>query len=145
MRASEEGHLNVVRELLQDPKICVDAKYNAGQTACYMASVNGHWNIVWELLHHDEVDVNVQGSLGCTTLMWAILQGNLKVVCKLLKHDKVDTSVKNKAGSTALDLARNCDLVDIVECLEEHAKVCLRRREAEESSKRKEAKRKEDV
>ena len=79
-----------------------------------MAIHNGQWDFAWGLLNYDEVDVNGQGSLGYTALMWATLQGRLDSVCELLKNDKVDTSLKNKAGSTALDLARHCEMFDIV-------------------------------
>jgi hypothetical protein len=55
----------------------------------------------------------------------------------LLNHDDIDTNLKNKAGSTALDIARKCNEHEIAQCLEEHAKVGVRRREAKEESIRK--------
>ena len=71
--------------------------------------------------------MNVQGHLCNTALIWATLHGRLELVSMLLKHKKVDASLKNKAGSTALDVVRRCELIDIVTCLEEHAKKCLNR------------------
>ena len=57
----------------------------------------------------------------------------------LLKYDDVavDVTLQNNAWSTALDVAREGEMFEIAQCLEEYTKVCLRRREADERSRRK--------
>jgi ankyrin repeat protein len=88
-----------------------------------MASRGSQWDVV-EALICEDVDVNVRGPLGCTALFWATLSGRLDVVSMLLDLNAVDANVKNNAGSTALDIARNCQMVDIAKCLEKHACSC---------------------
>ena len=68
-------------------------------------------------------------------------QGRFDAVSMLLKYDDVavDVTLKNNAGSSALDVARKSEMYEIAQCLEEYTKVCLRRREAEERSRRKDA------
>ena len=90
----------------------------------YMASRGGQWDVV-EVLFCEGVVVNVRGPLGCTALFWATLSGRLDVVSMLLDHfNAVNVNVKNNAGSTALDIARNCQMLDIAKCLEKHAYSC---------------------
>ena len=46
--------------------------------------------------------------------------GRADIVSMMLKLDRVDTTLKNKSGSTALDIARKCDMVDVIRFLEDH-------------------------
>ncbi|KAI2497246.1 hypothetical protein MHU86_17253 [Fragilaria crotonensis] len=59
--ASQNGHLEVVRELLQHDNVDVNLQCtDDGATALIMASQNGHLEVVRALLQHSNVDVNLQ-------------------------------------------------------------------------------------
>ncbi|KAI2501322.1 hypothetical protein MHU86_13120 [Fragilaria crotonensis] len=106
-------------------KLNVNAKCGNGRTALYMASYRGDCDVVRELMKHDNLDVNV------ATLPSSgprLLGNHLDVVGELLQHDKLDINAKNLAGSTALDIARNCEMFDIMNCLEGHIK-CISNRQ----------------
>ena len=90
----------------------------------YMASDRGHCDVVRELMKHDTLDVNV------ATLPSSgprLLGNHLDVVGELLQHDKLDIDAKFTAGSTALEIARNCEMIDIASCLEGHIKCVSNR------------------
>ncbi|KAI2493976.1 hypothetical protein MHU86_20550 [Fragilaria crotonensis] len=139
--ACVKGHLSVVRQLLDLDMVNVDvnARNRDGRTALLWAIKYEYWDVVGELLQNRAVDVNVQGEIGYTFLMWACRQCRFDAVSKLLKYDNVavDVTLKNNEGSTALDVARKSEMYEIAQCLDEYTKVCLRRREAEERSRRK--------
>lgn len=119
MMASANGSLDLVRNLVEHVNIDLNAHDAKGRTALSLASHEDHWDVVEALIRKD-VDVNTQGPLGYTSLLWATVRGRKDAVSMLLKHKKVDANVKNKAGSTALDIARICELHDIVRLLKEH-------------------------
>ena len=99
--AAEEGHLEVVRALL-DAKV----ELNAGgvNSALIPASGNGHLEVVQALLAA-KADVNAKADDGPTALMVASQNGHLEVVQALLGA-KADVNVKaGPAGVTALMLA----------------------------------------
>ena len=59
IRASFNGRLNVVRELLKHDNVHVNAEDSVGDTPLIIAVREGHVEVVIELLKHDKVDVNV--------------------------------------------------------------------------------------
>jgi ankyrin repeat domain-containing protein 50 len=126
---------NPMRKRLTNNKLDVNVKDCKGFTALYRAIRSEQWDVVCELMKHEDVDLNVQGPLGFTPLMWASLKGRLDIVSMMLEDDTVDTDIKNIAGSTALDIALACQMFEVARCLEEHTKVCLRRRLAEQYSR----------
>jgi ankyrin repeat protein len=123
MMASIAGNLDVVRKLVNHSRIEVNAHDGQGFTAFYFASYHEQWDIV-EALASADADVNIRGPLGNTALFWAILSGSVDTVSMLLKCEMIDVSIRNKAGSTALDVARNCQMLDIAKCLDDH--ICSR-------------------
>src|SRR3990167_1633461 len=66
--AAEEGHENIVKELLAVPNIDVNTQSNYGTTALIIAALNGYENVVKELLAVPNIDVNTQGDYGTTAL-----------------------------------------------------------------------------
>jgi hypothetical protein len=118
--ASQEGHLKVVRALLQHNEVDVNLQKTNGATALYTASQNGHVDIVQALLQHGKVNVNLRFHTGSTALYVACQNGHVKVVRALLQHDKVDVNLQCTDGSTAFDVARTKKNHDIVRLLKEH-------------------------
>ena len=71
MLASFEGYLDVVKELLQHPKIDINLQDRNGDTALMHAATRGRLGVVRELLKRPGIDVNLQNRYGDTALMRA--------------------------------------------------------------------------
>ncbi|KAI2490607.1 serine/threonine kinase [Fragilaria crotonensis] len=122
--ASQNGHLEVVRELLQHDNVDVNLQCtDDGATALYMASQQGHLEVVRELLQHDNVDVNLQCTSGATALYTAIQNGHVEVVRKLLQIDNVDVNIQSTDGTTALYIASQDGHLEVVRELLQHDNV----------------------
>ncbi|KAI2500739.1 hypothetical protein MHU86_13718 [Fragilaria crotonensis] len=126
-----------VWQLLRHRKVDANAADDQGRTALYWASYFGCCEIVCGLLKDEMVDVNVTDASGNTPLISACLNGHLDTVCVLLKHDKLDVHAMNIAGSTALDIARDLNMLEITQCLEEHFNGSMCCGETSGNSKRK--------
>ncbi|KAI2497240.1 serine/threonine kinase [Fragilaria crotonensis] len=122
--ASQNGHLEVVRELLQIDDVDVNLRStDDGSTALYIASNEGHVDVVRALLQHDNVDVNILGSDDCDTALHAAILGGLEVFRELLQHSKVNVNAKNKDGDTVLSIASQHNNLDVVGILLQNEKV----------------------
>jgi len=117
MLASFEGHLEVVRTLLDSSAINVNQQNKRGWTALIACSFQGGSAVLAELLLNPEVDPNVQNKKGSTGLMAASYQGHLEAVRLLLAHPKIKIDVKDKEGQTAIDFAREKKHRKVLHCL----------------------------
>ncbi|KAI2500615.1 serine/threonine kinase [Fragilaria crotonensis] len=123
--ASQNGHLEVVRELLQHDDVDVNLqRTDDGTTALFIASQDGHLEVVRALLQHDNVDVNLQcPDDGSTALYIASQEGHLEVVRELLQRDNVEVNLQRTSGSTALIMASQEGHVEVVHELLQHDNV----------------------
>jgi ankyrin repeat protein len=115
--ASQNGHLDIVCELLKSDNTDVNHQGEWGFTALMYAISKDHFNIVVELLKHDEVDVNRVDDIGSTALKWASFRGHVDIVIELLNREDVDVnhqSTTHSFGKTALMLASSAGHVDVV-------------------------------
>ena len=87
--SSEYGHLDVVRELLKDPRVNPSVKDNS---AIRLSSDKGHVEVVRELLKDPRVDPRVFNNLPIIT---SSMSGHVEVVKLLLKDPRVDPSADN--------------------------------------------------
>ncbi|KAI2500630.1 hypothetical protein MHU86_13851 [Fragilaria crotonensis] len=117
--ASYQGHIDVVRLLLGDEDVDVNAQDDAdGASALMAASYQGHEEIVLELLKNKKkVDMNARDVLYAETALYkASSQGHAKVVRVLLQYDdNLDANLKDTDGKTALVAASNKGHVEIVQ------------------------------
>ena len=81
--ASQEGHVDVVRQLLLREDADVNLAENNGATPLYIASQEGHVDVVRQLLAAS-ADVNQASNSGATPLGIARLSGHGEVVKLLL-------------------------------------------------------------
>jgi ankyrin repeat protein len=114
MTASEFGHLDVVRVLL-DAKAEVNAKMNNGGTALILASSYGHLDVVRALLDA-KADANAKAGNGGMALMLASEKGHFEVVQALLDA-KADVNGKANDGMTPLIFASQFGHLDVVQTL----------------------------
>ena len=87
--ASENGYIDVVKMLLQDPRVDPSGRNNE---AIRWSSENGHIEVVRELLK----DPRVNPSGGSNyAIIWSSSNGHIEVVKELLKDPRVDPSDQN--------------------------------------------------
>merc|ERR1719367_367422 len=98
--AALEGHLEVLKYLIQEEPQVVDLKGFNGRTPLIRAARNGHLNIVKFLLSHQEVDIDSQANSGGSSLMAASLYNHTEVV-EFLVQKGANIKLKNKRGSHA--------------------------------------------
>ena len=103
IKASENGHLNVVKHLLKCGANPDDAdKTSAADTALIHAAFNGHDQVVRRLLRAG-ANIEKQNNAGTTPLIAAAGEGQTKVV-NLLVQKGADTNRTNADGETACDI-----------------------------------------
>jgi hypothetical protein len=91
-RASELGNLQLVKKLLQNPKVNPRACDNY---AIRLASTNGHLTVVNMLLGDPRVDPTSDKQ---HAIRWASRNGHIAVVNRLLKHPKVNPAASNNSA-----------------------------------------------
>ena len=129
--AAKYGHVNVVKELLAQDDIDVNAKNEEGMTALIVAALNGHVVVVQELLKHNDVDVNARDTRDYTALIVAALNGNVAVVQELLKRDDIDVNARNAMDQTALFGAAKHGHVNVIKELLKREEVVSNRAECQ--------------
>ncbi len=114
--AVEEGHVDVVRELL-GLGVAVDGVDESGETALVRASRYGRADVVRVLVVEGGADVNKAGMEGKTPLIWACRNGEVDVVQVLLELG-ADVGIVDDGGRTALEVAREAGYDDVVQLFE---------------------------
>ncbi|XP_052073712.1 uncharacterized protein LOC127711644 [Mytilus californianus] len=119
--ASQQGHVNVVKELLQHA-VEVNRCKNNGVSPLYIASAIGHVNVVKELLQHSAT-VSQCDNDGVSPLYIASQNGHVDVVIELLKHSAEVNQCDNN-GVSPLSIACQEGHVNVVkELLQNSADV----------------------
>ncbi|KAF7330364.1 Ankyrin repeat protein [Mycena venus] len=115
--AAYYGHLNMVRLLVDNLGVNVDARHHryGGSTPLYVASENGHEAVVKFLLDHDAQPNIVGGFLGGTPLQAAAYEGHISVIDALCRHG-ADVTVGGWLG-TALQRATLQGNITVVQTL----------------------------
>jgi len=115
------GHLEVVKILLANPRIDINAKHSrrSNQTALMIAAQEGKLEIVSILLAHDGLKSNQKDANDNTALSHAIQSEQTTTAVYVLDHiiEPSDLDTTNWKGSSALMLAASCGQNEIVEKL----------------------------
>jgi ankyrin repeat protein len=90
MYASQEGHAEVVKMLIQHKNIDINQQNENGKTALMLASERGHEDIVKMLLEKENIEINQGDKDGWTALMLASRKGHDKIVKMLLEKDNIE-------------------------------------------------------
>ena len=104
--ASQQGHFEIVKTLIEEYNVNVNVSAVSGWTALCYACKQGHEKIVEILLNCLESvdDVSNKNVCGKTPLMWASRGGHLNVVNLLLRKG-ASIEAKTRDGGTAVHLA----------------------------------------
>ena len=106
--ASENGYLEIVEILLQDPR--VDPS-DCNNYAIGLASENGHKEVVEILLRDSRVDPSDDDNYA---IAFASMNGHKKVVELLLKDNRVDPSDDDNYAIALASVNGNKDIVEIL-------------------------------
>jgi ankyrin repeat protein len=105
-----KSNIVIVKELLKNETIDVNAANAQGYTALMLAGVSNDDEIVKELLKNEAIDVNAANARGYTALMiWIDYLLNPTAIDILLKDNRLDVN-KNKQGIAALPMLRSSDI-----------------------------------
>jgi ankyrin repeat protein len=86
--ASEEGHVEILQLLLDDPRVNPNAQYN---TPIYIAAYYGRTECVRSLLLDGRADPTIQNNV---CLFYALTNRNYEVAKLLLRDDRVSSNIK---------------------------------------------------
>eukprot|EP00525_Craspedostauros_australis_P010340 CAMPEP_0198134316 /NCGR_PEP_ID=MMETSP1442-20131203/60017_1 /TAXON_ID= /ORGANISM="Craspedostauros australis, Strain CCMP3328" /LENGTH=291 /DNA_ID=CAMNT_0043795459 /DNA_START=538 /DNA_END=1414 /DNA_ORIENTATION=+ len=119
--ACEEGHADVVQDLLQAHHIDVNAQATfLGSTPLHVAAKKGHVRVVWALLQFEHTNAISPGAVGTTPFHSACYKGRRSVVECFLRHmdDKgIDMNVENAFGQPGFHIACSMNHIEVVESM----------------------------
>lgn len=121
--AVENGHVDVVRVLLDHPDIDVNVKDKYSVFPLWLAVEYNDSKMVEALLRHSSIDVNAKYICNdhYTSLHNAVEKGYLQIVNILLSHPNIDVNMKEKySEGTALHCAATRKNLEIVKAILNH-------------------------
>ena len=98
--------VEIVRILLSEKEINVNAMDSLGNTALHSAILNGNIDVVRALLMDTRTDVNARGWKLRTPLELALVKNKAKIAQTILGHSKVSVLDEDGVNCTALGLAQ---------------------------------------
>ncbi|UKZ93787.1 uncharacterized protein TrAFT101_008695 [Trichoderma asperellum] len=118
--ASGEGHAQVVKILLDDPRVEPNATDAWEETPLSLALYYGHEAVAQLLLNTDRINVNARERSGKTALALAARKGQKNIVQLLLNTGRADINIKDNKGKTPLIYAAENGHEEIVELLQNY-------------------------
>ena len=105
MLAAQDGKLQIVNALLDQPSVKADQKDLEGNTSLALASIAGQTEVVASLLERKDINIDSQNGLGATALILAATaKGSRKdneaklLISELLLMRNADSSIKDREG-----------------------------------------------
>jgi ankyrin repeat protein len=134
--ASENGHKEIVKLLLDHKEIKVNQQDEDGRSALMRASRGEHLEVVQLLLDHKDIDVNQQEHKdGRTALFEASETGHKEIVQLLLQHKDIHSvNKKDNIGCTALHWASLLGHKETVQLLLGHKDIDVNSRDNKENT-----------
>eukprot|EP00981_Chlorochromonas_danica_P007389 scaffold1708_cov156-Ochromonas_danica.AAC.3 len=112
--ACSRGNIEAVQALLSDDRLEVNIGDMNGWTALHAACGNGHVEVVKALLSDRCLNINALTKHKWTALFAASRNGHMKVVETLLSDGRVDANKPARDGKTALDVAKISEIKDLL-------------------------------
>jgi ankyrin repeat protein len=122
-KAATYGHDDVVRLLLEDPRVQVDTREGGGYTPLSMAAdclTGGH---IAEMLLARGADANSQNESGNTPLARAVKARNPEVAAVLLNHPGIQVNLPDSGGETPWTKAAKRGDAEVVTLLMDHPEI----------------------
>ncbi len=117
INATENGHINLIQFLCDQPHIDINAKGQLEFTAFAVAVHEGQKEIVELLLAKPGIDVNARDKNQTTALIVAAAQNRKEIIQLLLNTFDIDVNVANRLGHTALMAAAFNKSINAVQLL----------------------------
>ena len=117
------GHVEIVKLLLEDPRVDVRAVDKTGCSALHHAAVKGHVEVVKLFLEDHRVDVRAVDEDGWSALHDAATEGHVEMVKLLLEDPRADANAKTNDGNTPLHLAASKNHHKVVRLLLDSARL----------------------
>ena len=118
----EHNRHNVVSTLLSYPHLQLDVtEGSCGRTPLHEACLYNSPTVIPLFCADRRCNpgiVNARSERGETALMVAVTEGHLDCVQEMAKIKEVDVSIKNNDGKTPMEVAKETNHKQIVECLE---------------------------
>lgn len=128
IRACFKGNREIVRLLLNDPRVLINRRQAQGATALNIASQYQQADVLEELLQDPRVDVNLPNDEGGSPFFYACAFGSLPCFRLLLAHPLVRVDQRNNHGTTPFLLACDADVsLEIFDALVTHPDVDVNR------------------
>ena len=121
--ACENGHLNIVKYLIEKQNVNKEAKDRDGWTPLYCACENGHLNVVQYLIEKQNVNKEAKDDKDRTPLHYACANDQLDVVSYLIEKQHVNKEATDEDDYTPLHYACENGHLNIVKYLIEQQHV----------------------
>jgi len=122
--AAQHGKITLVKVMLANRKIDVNARDKKARTPLFWAAGNGHSEVVKLLLAHSDIKVNViRNDYGQAPLSCAAMNGHSEVVKLLLAHSDIEVNMKDSLGQTPLLMAAENGHSEVVKLLLAHSDI----------------------
>mmetsp|Transcript_29834 Transcript_29834/g.65212 ORF Transcript_29834/g.65212 Transcript_29834/m.65212 type:complete len:884 (-) Transcript_29834:338-2989(-) len=127
--AAQEGHVEVVKLLMLDPRVDINRPMTSGATPLYKAALGGHLEVVAQLMQHPKLNVNSlrRAEGGAAGGMGA--GGIFSTLKELSEHMAGAPEDKPEEGFTPLFIAAQEGHADIVRKLLTHPQLDVNRAE----------------
>lgn len=105
-------NVEIVRLILGNIDVNVNAKDKFGMTALHYAAKNGYLSLVKALIENGTIDPNVRSSSAqVTAAMLAQEEGHKECLIAILKFDKTNPDIKNKKGKSVVKMITDKDVM----------------------------------
>ncbi|MGI2299055.1 ankyrin repeat domain-containing protein [Candidatus Cardinium hertigii] len=116
--AAKEGNIEIVKVLLKDENIDVNATHEDKYTVLHWAAFQNNPELVELLLRDKRIKVNEKDVYGYTPLHTAINEKNVLVVEALLKSKDIDIYTITNFNETVFDIARKKKCLECIKAIE---------------------------
>ena len=114
--ASQNGHLLIVKYLIEKQNVDKNIKGNCQRTPLHYACSNGHLLIVKYFIENQNVDKDIKGYANKTPLHYACENGHIEIV-KYLISKYANVEARDKWKETPLHFASNEGKIEVVKYL----------------------------
>ncbi|KRX09229.1 Protein kinase-like domain [Pseudocohnilembus persalinus] len=107
--AISEGHIQIVKILIQQPQIQINSQSGFGRTPLHIAIVRESVEIVELLIQNKNIDINIQDKEFNTPMHLAAMQGNEIIVFKLIQafQQNIDFELRNFQNMTCYECSES--------------------------------------
>ena len=116
----EYGHINIVKALLSQKDIDVNARDKEKKAPLHLAvQYESTFLLMPELLAHEDIDVNAKDGRKQTPLHLAVQKNSIRHVRSLLAQENIDIYAQDSMHQTALNIAEESGRTEIAELLKQ--------------------------